>query len=194
MKSRLVASAALGALVLLGATGCTFISPQATTIEYSASDGVNVSSKTGPIVVRNAFVVANEDGTVGNLVAAFVSPSQDDAVVTVELQGLGPFEIEVAAGETVSLGGNEEPLLLDSAEADGDVTFEPGSTVEIYFQSGDGSGATANVPVLDGALPYYTDLVPEPAEEEIVIDDEVTVPTETPVPTDKPDDSASEEH
>ncbi|WP_460799811.1 DNA modification methylase [Microbacterium sp. GXF0217] len=194
MKSRLVASVVLSALVLTGATGCTFITPQASTIAYSASDGVNVADTAGPIVVRNAMVIADESGELGNLVAAFINPSQDDAVVTIELQGLEPFEIEVAAGETVSLGANEEPLLLDAAEAEGDVTFEPGSTVEIYFQSGDGSGATANVPVLDGALPYYTDLVPEPAEEEIVIDDEVTVPTETPVPTDEPDSAETEEH
>ncbi|WP_243224618.1 DNA modification methylase [Microbacterium sp. CIAB417] len=194
MKSRLAASVVLSALVLTGATGCTFITPQASTIAYSASDGVNVSDTAGPVVVRNAMIIADENGELGNLVAAFVNGSQDDAVVTVELQGLEPFEVEVAAGETVSLGANEEPLLLDAAASGGELTLAPGSTVEVYFQSGDGTGAAANVPVLDGTLPYYSDLVPEPVEEVIIIDDEVAVPTQTPVPTDAPDAEESEEH
>ncbi|MFB7252055.1 DNA modification methylase [Microbacterium sp. NPDC056234] len=194
MKSRLVASVVLSAVVLTGATGCTFITPQASTIAYSASDGVNVADSSGPVAIRNAMIIADESGELGNLVAAFVNPTGEDVVVTVELQGLEPFEVEVPAEETVSLGANEEPLLLDSADADGDLSFAPGSTVEVYFQSGDGTGDAVSVPVLDGALPYYSDLVPESAEEEIVLDDEVTVPTETPVPTDKPDASESEEH
>ena len=48
--------------VVLGTTGCSMISPQATTIPYSAADGVNVPAS-GPLKVRNALFVANEDGT-----------------------------------------------------------------------------------------------------------------------------------
>ncbi len=39
MKTRLIASIALGAAVVLGTTGCNILAPQATTIDYSASDG-----------------------------------------------------------------------------------------------------------------------------------------------------------
>ena len=42
MKSRLIASLALGALVVFGTTGCAMLSTQATTLEYSPADGVNV--------------------------------------------------------------------------------------------------------------------------------------------------------
>ncbi|GAT73951.1 DNA modification methylase [Microbacterium hydrocarbonoxydans] len=169
MKSRLVASAALGALVLLGATGCTFISPQATTIEYSASDGVNISDADGPLDVRNVFIVANEDGSVGNLVAAIVNPTDEKATLTITLAGIDPFAVTVPAHGTVSLGADEEPLSIV------DLDTKPGATVEVHFQSGDGSGAKADVPVLDGTLPYYADLTPggaenapkpEPAEED----------------------------
>ena len=62
MKPRLIASLAIGALVVLGTTGCSMISTQATTITYSAAEGVNVHGA-GPLEVRNALIVANEDGS-----------------------------------------------------------------------------------------------------------------------------------
>ncbi|PVE94961.1 DNA modification methylase [Microbacterium sp. TPD7012] len=169
MKSRLVASAALSAVVLLGATGCTFISPQATKIEYAASDGVNVSDPDAPIDVRNVFIVATEDGSVGNLIAAIVNPTDEKATLTITLEGIDELTVTVPAGETVSLGADEEPLRIV------DLDTKPGATVEIHFQSGDATGVKTEVPVLDGALPYYADLVPDVSER---------APQPTPVPTD----------
>ncbi|WP_312168769.1 DNA modification methylase [Microbacterium sp.] len=181
MKSRLVASAAISALVLLGATGCTFISPQSTKIEYSASDGVNISDSDGPLDVRNAFIVANEDGSVGNFIGAVVNPTLDKATLTITVAGLEPIEVPVAAGKTISFGtADEEPLRID------DLDTMPGATIEIHFQSGDGAGTKADVPVLDGTLPYYADLVPtekakptaEPTPEPVPTDTAAPAPTE----------------
>jgi hypothetical protein len=155
VKLRLVASAALSALVLLGATGCTFISPQATKIEYAASDGVNVSDADGPIDVRNVFVVATEDGSVGNLIGAIVNPTDERATLTITLPGSDTFTITVPAGDSISLGADAEPLRIV------DLDTMPGATVEIHFQSGDSTGVKTAVPVLDGSLSYYADLVPE---------------------------------
>lgn len=154
MKSRLVASAALSALVLLSATGCTFISPQATKIEYSASDGVNVFDSDGPLDIRNVFIVANEDGSVGNFIGAIVNPSSERATLTIGLEGVDPFTVTVPAGDRVSFGANTEPLRIVDLDA------LPGATVEVHFQSGDSLGVKTQVPVLDGSLPYYADLVP----------------------------------
>ncbi|AMG82218.1 DNA modification methylase [Microbacterium sp. HSID17254] len=155
MKSRLVASAAISALVLLGATGCTFITPQSTKIEYAASDGVNVSDEDGPIAVRNALIIANEDGTAGNFVGAVVNPTQDRATLTVSLEGGEPFMITVPAGGSVSLGADQEPVEIVGLDT------MPGATVAMHFQSGDSAGVTTQVPVLDGTLPYYSDLAPQ---------------------------------
>ncbi|AZH79459.1 DNA modification methylase [Microbacterium sp. Y-01] len=171
MKSRLVASAALSAIVLLGATGCTFITPQATKTEYAASDGVNISDADGPIDVRNALVIATEDGAVGNFIAAIVNPTQDSATLTIALKGSEPFTITVPAGDTISLGADEEPLRII------DLDTKPGATVEMHFQSGDSTGVKAAVPVLDGSLPYYADLVPAEAAS-------TPEPSPTPTPTD----------
>ena len=169
MKSRLVASAAVSALVLLGATGCTFITPQSTTVEYSASDGVNVTGLEGPIDVRNAMIIATEDGSTGNFVAAVYNTSAEDATLTIEIEGFDPLTIDIDAGDSVSLGADADPLRIDELD------IEPGATVTMYFQAGDVTGATADVPVLDGTLPYYADLVPEEqvvVENETVVDDE----------------------
>ena len=176
MNSRLVAAAAISALVLVGTTGCTFISPQATTINYSASDGVNVSDETGPVVVRNAFIVANEDGSVGNFVAAIVNPSDEKATLTITVEGIDPMAVTVPAGGTVSLGADEAPLRIV------DLDTMPGATIEVHFQSGDSSGVKADVPVLDGALPYYADLVPV---------EEKPKPTTKPAPEPTPTDTAA---
>ncbi|WP_223622056.1 DNA modification methylase [Microbacterium sp. EST19A] len=171
MKSRLVASAALSALVLLGATGCTFITPQSTQIEYPASDGVNVSDADGPLDVRNAFIVATEDGSVGNFIAAIVNPTDEKATLTITLVGIDPFTVTVPAGETVSLGANADPLRVV------DLDTKPGATIEVHFQSGDSTGVKTEVPVLDGSLPYYADLVPDVSER-------ASQPTPEPTPTD----------
>lgn len=167
MKSRLVASAALSALVLLGATGCTFITPQSTKIEYPASDGVNISDADGPIDVRNVLVIATEDGSIGNLIGAIVNPTDESATLTITLAGIDPLTITVPAGDKVSLGADAEPLRIEGLDT------KPGATVEMHFQSGDSTGVKAAIPVLDGSLSYYADLVPSE-----------TVRTPQPTPTD----------
>jgi hypothetical protein len=65
--------------------------------------------------------------------------------------------VTVEANSTLSLGNpssNTAPLLID--EVDG----PPGSTVTVYFQSGDAEGIEYQVPVLDGELDYYGELLP----------------------------------
>ncbi|WP_417510976.1 DNA modification methylase [Microbacterium sp.] len=156
MKSRLVASAALSALVLLGTTGCTFLTPQATSIDpYNVSDGVNVPDSEGPLDIRNAMVIATEDGSTGNLIAAIVNTTDKAEVLTIEIEGLEPLTVRVGAGDTVSLGATTDPLRID------DLDTMPGATVPMYFQSGDATGSVTEIPVLDGTLPEYADLVPE---------------------------------
>lgn len=179
MKTRLIASVALGAAVLLGTTGCNLIAPQATTIDYSASDGVNVPAAAGPLSVRNALIVADDDGTTGNLVAAIVNDTTDQLVLRIEV-GEGSSAVRAAvnvpAGRTLSLGdlaNDVEPLRLD------DIDAVPGSTVPVYFQSGDGEGSLMQVPVLDGALEYLAPLAPTP-EATVTI---APVPTNTVAPT-----------
>src|SRR6478736_5535662 len=71
-RSRVVAAVAIAAAVALGTTGCSMLSVQATTIPYSAAEGVNIHGS-GPLEVRNALIVATADGSKGNFVAAIVN-------------------------------------------------------------------------------------------------------------------------
>jgi len=153
VKSRLAASLIISVAVITGATGCSMISPVATKIDYSPSDGVNVPDS-GTILVRNAFIVATEDGSNGNLIAAFINESDKNDSVSIEVDGLSPLLVKVPVGEPVSLGANTDPLLIEGLDA------MPGSTVAVYFQSGAAEGELVQVPVLDGSLSYYAEFVP----------------------------------
>ncbi len=149
---RLVATVAVGIAVALGATGCSIMAPQATTIPYSPSDGVNIPDS-GPLMVRNAIIIANEDGTVGNFLAAIVNDTDSDEILTLGLGGR-TATVAVPANTVASLGVDADPLLIDALDA------MPGSDVPMVFQSGDGEGVEFAVPVLDGGLPQYAPFVP----------------------------------
>jgi len=154
---RPLAALVVGAVVALGATGCTFMTPQSTEIVYSPSDGVMVEGS-APLEVRNALVVADADGTAGNLVAAVVNPTDGDLTLRMEVgESRSPAILRVPANSIVSLGAEGTPPL---ALADFDA--KPGTNVPIYFQSGDANGVQTDVPVLDGTLPYYATLAPTP--------------------------------
>ncbi|MGW9114931.1 DNA modification methylase [Microbacterium sp. NPDC055683] len=155
MNSRALASAALAGLVILGTAGCGAITPQATTIEYSASDGVNIPDSDGaPLQIRNAVVIADAEGIDGNLAAAVVNTSDSAETLTIEW-GDESATVRVPAGAVVSLGtADEDPLLLEAIDS------PAGSTLPIYFQSGDAEGVLSEVPVLDGCLEQFADLVP----------------------------------
>ncbi|KAA9085357.1 DNA modification methylase [Microbacterium radiodurans] len=153
MKLRIVASIAVGAALTLGATGCSMISPQATTIDYSASDGVNVPPS-GPLAIRNAMVITDESGTAGNFLASIVNDTDEAQTLVLGVAGASET-VRVPARQQLLLGvdGNE-PILFE------DLDTTAGATLPMSFQSGDGEGVRIDVPVLDGGLPYYTEYVP----------------------------------
>jgi hypothetical protein len=153
VKARLAASAVLAVGLVLGASGCSMLTYQATTEHYDASDGVSVN--VGDLDVRNILVVS-EDGEDGNLVLTVVNTGEDDAELGVQVGegGSEPLIIEVEAGATVSLGGDEEPLLLEGIDT------QPGALLPIFFQYGTAEGIEKLVPVLDGRLSEYSDLAP----------------------------------
>lgn len=155
MNRRLIASVALGAAVILSTTGCAMLSTQATTIPYSPADGVNVYND-GPLLVRNALIVTDEEGADGNLVAAIVNPTDKGEMLRIEVGEGGPkTSVFVDANSVVSLGdGTTPPELLSGIDT------PPGADVSVYFQSGDVDGSVSAVPVLDGALTYLADHVP----------------------------------
>ncbi len=154
MNTRRLAPVALAVAVLLGTTGCSMISPQATTIEYAAADGVNIPAS-GPLKVRNALFVADESGVAANFLAAVVNDTDKTEKLTVSIDGTTKT-VRVPAHSYVSLGFHDvEPILFPALNA------KPGTDVDVSFQSGDGESVVYSVPVLDGKLAYLADFVPE---------------------------------
>jgi hypothetical protein len=153
VKARLAASAALALGIAIGGSGCAMITYQATTEKYDASDGV--SADVGTLDIRNILVVS-EDGRDGNLVMTVVNTGEDDVTLEVQaVDGNASAELDIDAGETISLGTDQEdPLLLENIDA------EVGGLLPLYFQYGTEEGAEVQVPVLDGRLTEYQDLVP----------------------------------
>jgi hypothetical protein len=181
VKSRLFASIAVGAAIVLGTSGCAFITPQSTEGPYSPADGINVRDVEGaPLQVRNALLVANADGTTGNMIAAVINMTDSSHTLTIQV-GEGSSAVtetlEVQAHSVSSLGENVDPIRFDGIDA------KPGSTVPIYFQSGDVDGALMDVPVLGGNDEMYQEFVPKPMptpEPTDTLDGATPSPTPTP--------------
>lgn len=161
MKARLVASAALALGIVIGGSGCSMLTYQATTEHYDASDGV--SADLGALDLRNILVVS-DDGELGNLVLTVVNTGAEDVELEVEFgDGQRAEPIEISAGSTVAFGVDEaegldvlEPVLLEG------IGTEPGSLLPVYFKYSGAEGDEVAVPVLDGSLPEYAHLVPQP--------------------------------
>ena len=75
MKSRVAASIALAAALLIGTTGCTFGANIATQEDYDPSDGVG--TEVGALAIRNALLIG-ETGDELNIVMTVASSADSD--------------------------------------------------------------------------------------------------------------------
>jgi hypothetical protein len=165
----------VGAVALVAAavlSGCSATNPITTEMAYAASDGVRATL--GDLTAENLLLVAAAADTPGALQGALTNRGDDDLEVELELDGDVAL-VPVAAGETVLLGGEDgEEVVLDTPG-------EPGSTVEMTLTTDAAGSQTVPVPVLDGTLPEYADLVPE---EVVVIPEPEVTESAQPTPED----------
>ncbi|WP_207454076.1 hypothetical protein [Desertivibrio insolitus] len=164
MRSRVLASAVVASGLLLGLTGCNFLTEQATATQFPAdtivSDGISgeigENEESVAVLVRNALLIS-EDGTDANLVTTFVNRGEDDVTIEISWEGATePQRVPVAAGETVDVGhgGDEQTITLTGIDA------ELGSLFEVFMTHQGVTGEEFLVPVLDGGLPEYEGLAP----------------------------------
>ncbi len=154
MKPRLIASLVVGTALVLGTSGCSLISAHATTIEYSPAEGTNVPDESGPLQVRNTMIVANDEGTEGNFLAAIINSTDETYVLNIDFADGVTEQVIVPAGTVKSLGENADPILIR------DLNTPPGATLSASFQSGEGVTAVISVPVFNGDLEYLAPFVP----------------------------------
>lgn len=141
------------AMAIVTLTAC---SPITTAGPYAASDGVRF--ELGQHVVGdNLMVLAAAEGAQGTVVGTLTNRGPDDTVVSMAIDGEPVTDVDVSAGQTVRLGpGFDIEVPLEAVGA------PPGATVPVTVSS-PAVGATAlSLPVLDGTLAEYADLVPSP--------------------------------
>ncbi len=156
--------AAVAVLAVCALAGCSQLSPQTTqNVTYAPSDGVQ--GQVGEVKVRNVLVLTSEQGGPAELVGSLFNPTGEDVsleVVVREPAGDDGAATEPLATETIELGGAEDVMI--GPDADQQVSLEqldvvPGRFAEVSFTGGGGE-LVLQVPVLDGTLPEYADLVP----------------------------------
>ncbi|WP_028280416.1 hypothetical protein [Arthrobacter sp. H5] len=165
-KKRAQQAVAAGAAVfaILGATGCAAVNPQATTIQYAASDGIVDS--VGPVLLRNVLIITSDEGEPGTLLGTLFNESDSAVQVTID----GENE-----SSQITIPAEGKYVFEDEVDDDGTlqgVSEIPGALVDLDFTVNSES-ATIRVPVLDGTLEAYREYVPggftpdpEPTEEE----------------------------
>ncbi len=143
---------ALSGLGVLALAGCSATNPITTAEAYNVVDGVQAELG-GDVFAHNLLVFTSEEGAAGTMSGALANKSREDVEVELAPQGADPVTIEVPAGGTKLL--SDEDVELDSVEA------APGAHLTVTATTQAGGSIDIPVPVFDGTLPDYSEMVPE---------------------------------
>lgn len=152
--SRWAAGALLAASALVTA-GCSATGPTATETVDPPSHGlpVDISERAGLV---NLMVLTAAEGGTGAVYGAAWNDNTDPVEITVALpDGTVLARVTVPALGTVTLGATQEEQIRVP-----DVPVPPGAVMELVVSTERGGRVVAPVPVLDGTLPPYDQLVP----------------------------------
>lgn len=164
---RVAASVALAGLIVLGATGCEFISPQDTTKINEVADGLDAN--VGDVQIRDALLFT-ANGTEASLVVTLVNTASSSGTVGMQYtttSGPQTQQITVPANGSISVRPGAQTTVTLS-----NISAKAGSLFPVFFTSG-GKQTTVRVPVLDATLPGYQTLTPTPTP---------VLPSVTPLP------------
>jgi hypothetical protein len=158
VKARRAASILLAAGLLFSATGCTLSAVQGTLRHYEPSDGVGANI--GDVKLRNVLGLS-ADGKDVAIILTLVNEGDLGATVGFQFEnGSGDKETQfvyVKPHAAKSVGNVDDSKLVLRG-----VDTTVGGLVPLYVQYGDVQGKELLVPVLDGTLASYTDLLPSP--------------------------------
>jgi len=155
MNIRKFATVAVAASLLLGTAGCTFMNPIASRIDYAPSDGTQVNLE--HVDARNFIYLSDGQGHAA-LFGSLVNRGLDSASVKLQYTDASSKETKLAyftllPSQKLDFGYNGTSAL------NYDLGGKPGQTVTVWVSAGSETGKEMNVPVLDGTLAEYTDLV-----------------------------------
>lgn len=147
----LIAAIGIGAMAF---TGCSAINEHSTTRIYSASDGVRLDL--GQLELRNVLIISEVADGPGRVTGTFYNQSASEITLTVSGAAGSQTEIVVKPGTPTVLNAvGDEHILSTVAGAPGTV-----ETVELRTSGATTETASLEVPVLDGTLKEYQNLVP----------------------------------
>jgi len=156
-----VASAILATALVIGTTGCTFISQQATLIQYSPSDGIDANL--GDVKLRNVIALMSDDGLSASLLITIINDGDVTAVVRIQTVSTSGEQVNflrpVPRNSVVSFGNtvDEEQLIVPMPDA------IAGGLLPVYVQHGSVPGTQMLVPALAALDEHYLDLKPAEA-------------------------------
>ncbi|MGA0566927.1 hypothetical protein ACO2Q7_06325 [Rathayibacter sp. KR2-224] len=152
MKARVAASIVLALGLTAGMSGCTLLTPQDTLYIKESAHGVN--GTVGKIDIRNAVIISDSKGTVGNLVVTFVN-NEDKAHYLSVQHGSKTLSVAIPAYGVKKVGRDGATRVqFDSLDA------KPGSLTDVYFNYAGVTGTQLQVPVLSSTFPGYEDYAP----------------------------------
>lgn len=152
MKNRIAASLALAVGVALGASGCSLVAHNGTTVAYAPSDGVQTT--VADVAFRNVLLITDEDGDNLNVVFTAVNNSGKKAKATLNFQAENAeaaIDVNLQPG-TTSFGNSEKGDEVLVATLKG---VTAGQAVKTYFTVNGEGDDHEFVPVLDGTLKEY---------------------------------------
>lgn len=166
---RVALAAALG-VGLLTATGCGYINPQQTSIQYSASDGIRAD--VGPVQLRNVLIASTGNSgssssssasattpsadAPGRLIGSLYNTSSQDVTLSLSTPSSSPVTVTIPKNGTVHLEQSSTPVTFSH------VGGIPGSLVDVKVSAGS-TNQTVKIPVLDGTLEQYRQYLPTPS-------------------------------
>lgn len=154
--ARRAAVTSLAAAAVISVTGCSAINYQATTHQYSGSDGMR--AEVGDVKFRHMAFVAGEGDGPARAIGSVNNGGSEEVQVefTVDEE---EYSVAIPAGEAVSLEHDEEFVVEEFSGS-------PGSVQRIGV-SVDGESQEIDATVLDGVLAEYRDLVPGGHDESV---------------------------
>lgn len=176
VRVRTGASIVAAFAIAVGLSACSVFNSPHTQKPYDSSDGVSVV--VGDVRILNA-IVFTEDGESGNFVAALANSGDSDIELALQYRSDGEkvdVSIDVPAGETVRVGGEDSQVFLPGIDT------RAGALLAVYIQYGDQPGKQIDVPVLDTELEQYLGLLPTPTPTPTPTVTATPEPTATPTP------------